>query len=327
MSYLSKPRARYLLALLPAALSLQAAVVGNVDGVSLAFTSSSDPLSAVRFSAHGNKLGVELSNDGAVLTLNKTTLPLRVVGASHKTLATAAEKLPGTMNFLIGNDPTKWRKNVPTFGKVAYNGVLPGINLVYYGNAKRLEYDFEVSPGADPKQIAMEVGGGWKGSLNKNGDLVLENNGGSVEFAKPVTYQVTADGRRVAVESAYVLQDRNRFGFRVGKYDTHRKLVIDPVLAFGTYYGSNSYDIGHDIAVDSSGNVSVVGSTLITTNSVFPVRLPTNSSDERFERATESTVHPEPYRYYTPPVRRTKIPPLAPSLMLASISKKGTYES
>ena len=140
---------------------------------------------------------------------------MKLVGANQAAKVAALEELPGKSNYFIGNDPKKWRTDVPTYGKVKYEGVYPGVDLVYYGNQRQLEYDFVVAPGADPKAITLAVGaglprhdravqpglsrhnhnGGVKPPLriDANGDLVVGAEGGEVRFHKPFVYQPTRD--------------------------------------------------------------------------------------------------------------------------------------
>ncbi len=82
---------------------------------------------------------------------------LKLVGAKQTAEAKGLEELPGHSNYFIGNDPSKWRRNVATFGKVEYPEVYPGVNLVYYGKQGKLEYDFVLAAGADPKAIGLEL--------------------------------------------------------------------------------------------------------------------------------------------------------------------------
>src|SRR5437764_2696641 len=129
-------------------------------------------------------------------------LRMKLMGANRAAKVTALDELPGKTNYFIGNDPKKWRTGVPTYGKVKYEGVYPGVDLVYYGNQRQLEYDFVVAPGADPKTITLAVGAGLSphdhsGSvkpplrIDASGDLVVEAEGGEVRFHKPVVYQPT----------------------------------------------------------------------------------------------------------------------------------------
>src|SRR6266581_1405397 len=127
----------------------------------------------------------------------RDTLRMKLVGANQAAKVAALEELPGKSNYFIGNDPKKWRTDVPTYGKVKYEGVYPGVDLVYYGNQRQLEYDFVVAAGADPKAIALKIETGnakienpkSKIRVDASGDLVVQAEGGEIRFHKPVVYQ------------------------------------------------------------------------------------------------------------------------------------------
>ncbi len=102
------------------------------------------------------------------------------MGANLSPQVSGQDALPGTVNYFTGKDPKKWRTGIATYKKVAYQSVYKGVNLVYYGNHKQLEYDFIVQPHADPKQIALSFAGAKSVKVAKNGDLALCLAGGSV---------------------------------------------------------------------------------------------------------------------------------------------------
>ena len=89
-------------------------------------------------------------------------LRMQLVAANWTRRVVGAEELPGKANYFIGKDPSKWRTSVPTYAKVKYEGVYPGVDLVYYGNQGQLEYDFVVAPGADPNSIQLKFRGAGK---------------------------------------------------------------------------------------------------------------------------------------------------------------------
>ncbi len=175
----------------------------------------------------------------------------------------ALEELPGKANYFLGNDPTKWRTNVPTYARVHYQDLYPGIDLIYYGNQRQLEYDLVVRPGADPSRIRLGVQGADTLDVDAQGDLVLHTAGGDIRQRKPAAYQ-EIDGMRQEISGGYVLKGSHTVGFEVGAYDASRPLVIDPVLFYSTYLGGSSDDFGSGIAVDSSGDAYVTGYTLST---------------------------------------------------------------
>ncbi|MGA7380572.1 MAG: SBBP repeat-containing protein, partial [Terriglobales bacterium] len=192
----------------------------------------------------------------AVVPTTKAVLRMKLRNANPAAMVTGADELPGKSNYFIGNDPKKWRSNVPTYGKVKYEGVYSGIDLIYYGNQRQLEYDFIVAPGADPHRIQFDVRGATRISRDEHGDLVLQTTAGDVRWRKPVAYQ-EKDGERQEIEGRYVIRHGQRVGFELAGYDAKRPLIIDPVLGYSTYLGG----IEQGTAVDSSGNAYVTGYT------------------------------------------------------------------
>ena len=190
-------------------------------------------------------------------------LRMKLVGAKSSPKVTGQEELPGNANYLIGNDPKNWRTNVNTYGKVRYEGVYPGIDVLYYGNQRQLEYDFVVAPGSDPARIRLGFEGARKMRVEANGALVLETTGGSVRWDKPLVYQ-ESNGVRNQIEGKYRLRGGHQVSFEVAAYDANKPLIIDPVLIYSTYLGGGGADFGFGIAVDGSGSAYVTGYTVST---------------------------------------------------------------
>jgi len=196
----------------------------------------------------------------------QTVVKMKLVGANPKPKLAGLEELPGKVNYFIGNDPKKWRTNVPTYARVEYKNVYPGVNLVYYGSQRQLEYDFVVAPGADPKAIRLAFEGVDKLALDAHGNLILHTAGGEVLQRAPIVYQ-EINGARQKISGRYVLKGKDPVGFQVAAYDASQPLVIDPVLVYSTYLGGSDVDAGFGIAVDALGNAYVVG---ITDSTDFP---------------------------------------------------------
>ncbi len=188
---------------------------------------------------------------------------MRLEGANPEPQIVGSDRLPGKVNYFIGNNPKKWHTDVPSYARVKYVGVYPGVDVVFYGNQRRLEYDFVVAPGADPNVIALKVDGARKMRINKHGDLVLSVPGGEVELQKPLIYQ-QVKGERQEIRGKYTLAGDHRITFSITKYDRNEPLVLDPVLNYSTYLGGTADDDGSAIAVDASGDAFVAGTTLST---------------------------------------------------------------
>jgi hypothetical protein len=201
-------------------------------------------------------------------------LRMKLRNANPAAKISGTDELAGTNDYFIGNDPAKWHTSVPTYAKVKYEGIYSGIDLVYYGNQRQLEYDFIVAPGADPRRIAFDVSGAQRIRGDEHGDLVLKMKMGEdeIRWHKPVVYQ-EKDGARQLVAAHYAITDTNRVGFEVAQYDTRRPLYIDPLI-YSTYLGGSGTDLGYGIAVDSAGNAYVTG---VTQSTDFPTQSPLQS--------------------------------------------------
>ena len=183
---------------------------------------------------------------------------MKLLGANPKPRLDPLDKQPGISNYFIGNDPSKWRANIPNYGRVALRGVYPGIDLVFYGNERQLEYDWVIAPGANPKRIHVQWEGPSQVTKNASGDLVLS---AALVQHKPVVLQ---EGKQI--EGGYVVHGRE-VAFDLATYDAKKPLVIDPVLVYSTYLGGSGQDEGYGIALDASGSVYV---TRVTYSVNFP---------------------------------------------------------
>ncbi|HWT03472.1 MAG TPA: Ig-like domain-containing protein [Pyrinomonadaceae bacterium] len=264
--------------------SSHAADIGEAYGkLPLSFVENVGQADAgVKFSARGPGYGLFLTPTEAVLALSRpaeknaerAVVRMKLVGANDAPRVSGREELAGKNNYFIGNDPAKWRTAVPTYARVEYQGVYPGIDLVYYGNQRQLEYDFVLAPGADPHTIALGFEGADKLEVDAAGELVLHTSGGEVRQRRPFAYQET-DGERREVAANYVLKGGREVAFEVGDYDPARPLVIDPVLVYSTYLGGINSDSGYGIAVNAAGQAFVTGSTA---SDNFPVSAATEQT-------------------------------------------------
>ena len=211
------------------------------------------------------------------------TVRIKMVGSDKNAEPQGTDLLPGIANYYLGNDPAKWKTDVRRFRQVRYHDVYPGVDLVFYGNRRQLEFDFDVLPGASVRPISLRVEGAKV--LTKQDALELRTPSGNVALLKkPALYQGEGASRR-SVAGKYVVR-RNQIAFEVGKYDKRQALVIDPALVYSTFaqIGNTTLD-GSDvpfaIAADSTGAAYITGQTFGSdgTYSAFVIKLdPTGSN-------------------------------------------------
>ncbi len=189
---------------------------------------------------------------------------IKLLGANPAAEVLGAEELPGKVSYFIGNNPSEWFRNVPTYAQVRYREIYPGVDLLFHGNGQRLESDFLVGPGADPAQIRLELEGVRGLRISPEGDLVLKTSAGELRLLKPRVYQEIAGAPR-DIAARYVLGGKRTVRFSLGAYDHQTPLVIDPVLVYSTFINGTNFAPGvaggHGIAVDTAGNTFVTGET------------------------------------------------------------------
>jgi hypothetical protein len=227
----------------------------------------------VKYLARGPGYTLFLTPGAAVLGLRsegegKSTAWLRLdlQGAATKPAITGEEQLPGQTHYFVGNDPAQWRSNIPTFARVRYQQVYPGVDLIYYGRQGRLENDFELAPGTNPRIISWR----WEGAegirIDSTGDLVLSVGGSEVRLQQPRAYQ--GEGKQQREVPIRYRVHGNKVSFVLGKYNRHQKLVIDPVLTYSTYLGGSGGDTAYGVAVNSANDAYVTG---VTASTNFPI--------------------------------------------------------
>lgn len=271
----------------------QARILNDYGKLPLSFEANHGQTdSRVKFLSRTSRYSLFLTGDEAVMALSgkKTDAKPKIMGAAHTSTfgmaapkvggvlrmklrnanpaakVTGVDELAGRSNYFIGNDPAKWRTGVPTYAKVKYEGIYSGIDLVYYGNQRQLEYDFIVAPGADPHRIAFDVRGAKRIRRDEQGELVFTMGEDEIRWHKPVVYQ-EKDGAKQEIAARYAITDTNRVGFELARYDARRPLYIDPLI-YSTYLGGSKSDTSYSIAVDSDGNAYVTG---LTDSSDFPI--------------------------------------------------------
>ncbi|MGH9767610.1 MAG: hypothetical protein ACREAB_09275 [Blastocatellia bacterium] len=221
----------------------------------------------VNFLARGQGYDLSLTAGEAQLKLrtgeSSVALTMKLAGANRRAQASGLDQLPGKANYFLGADPRRWKANITTYRKVKYEAVYPGIDLVYYGAGRQLEYDFIISPGAEPHRIAINFAGAERMRLDERGNLILQTKAGEFRQQSPEIYQeVNSERRRVA--GRYSIRG-NTVGFEVEPYDTTRPLVIDPVLVYSGFLVGGAGNVAYesfaldDIAIGGDGAIYVAG--------------------------------------------------------------------
>jgi adhesin/invasin len=201
--------------------------------------------------------------------IEQAVVRMKIEGARVPLSFEGLEKAESISNYFIGNDPSKWRANVPNYRKVRATGIYPGVDVVYYGDGRKLEYDFIVGPGADPSRIHLAYEGADHLNTDQEGNLLIATRLGTLMQRKPIVYQ-EINGERREVRASYSIR-KGKVEFAVANWDRRRELVIDPTLAYSTYLGGNADDRGFGIALDDTGAAYVTG---YTTSTNFPTQLP-----------------------------------------------------
>jgi hypothetical protein len=216
----------------------------------------------VKYYSRGAGYMLALGDRGAAISVPGSRTPIRVslVGGNSRPALEPLQPLPSRSDYVLGNDPARWKRNVPHFGAVGYREAYPGIDLVYRAAGKLLEYDFVVSPGADPRRIRLRFPGAQRIRLDADGALVLHAGNAELRQPLPVVYQ-DIEGRRSPVAGRYHLARNGEVRFALGKYDRDLPLVIDPVLVFSGYLGGDTLDAARAVAADQDGNIWIAGAS------------------------------------------------------------------
>ena len=192
-------------------------------------------------------------------------LSWNLIGANPSAKWEPIDRFVGTSSYFHGQDPRTWKTNIANFARLREAGIYPGIDLIYHGNQRQLEYDFIIEPGADPGVIRLHFTGVEAMYLDGYGNLILKTQAGELVQRRPTVYQATRNGRH-KVTGRFLIDRSGDVSFSTGKYDRTAPLIIDPTLAYSTFLGGAGADQGNAIAVDQLGNFYVTGVTFSTKN-------------------------------------------------------------
>ena len=228
--------------------------------------------SADGYRARGTGYDVVVDRNAVTFGFKNVLVSMRLTGATAATRLTAADRLPGVTNYLIG-DRTQWVRGVAAYGRIVREGTYPGIDMVLRGDDGAFAYDFLVRPGAKPNAIKIHFDGVSGIRLDDRGDLILTTAAGEITHRRPVAYQ-DHEGVRRLVPARFHLGRNRTVSLVVGEYDRRHTLVIDPTVVRATYFGGSNpipeggYEDLRALTVDSAGNLYLTGGSSST---VFPI--------------------------------------------------------
>ncbi|OGV97821.1 MAG: hypothetical protein A2W53_04615 [Nitrospinae bacterium RIFCSPHIGHO2_02_39_11] len=205
------------------------------------------------------------------------------------------------VNYFIGDNPAKWKNNIPTYTAVNFGEVYRGIEVKLRAYGKKVEKLFYLKPRANLKDLKIGLNGAKALRVNDTGELEIDTGYGVVKWTRPIAYQrqgargkkQEARGKRQReyVEVEYVVnppqssivnrQSSIIYGFKVGDYDKTRELIIDPLLA-STFVGGSDNDSASAIAIDSSGNVYIAGKTTSSNYPAYEYDISQNKNEDVF---------------------------------------------
>ena len=271
-----KPSSRFcpevasvVLALLLAALTLAQPAAATPSPAFVPNRGQADP--QVRYEARAGDTAFFFTDRGATIALPGTddrfaapafgaegyALKLGFVGARPGTTVAAGPRAAGTVSYV---GAAQAQRDLPTFSRLGYDRVWPGVDVSMSSGAGQLKYEFAVAAGADASAIGMAYAGATSLAVTPDGSLRVDTPRGPLTDTAPVAWQTIA-GRRVDVPVRYRLRGGTRYGFALGAHDPSRPLTIDPGIVYSTFLGASGTDTGWAVAEDAAGNAYVASET------------------------------------------------------------------
>lgn len=217
-----------------------------------------DAISASRFVSRGPGFDLTLDPGGVDLKWPGGHARMRLNGARRSASLVGEQRFAFPVNYLLGSRPADWRTDVPSFAQVRYNGVYRGVDLLFHGAGRSLEFDFVLHPEANPGSIEMRIEGA-KATLTASGDLILGKAPDQLVWKQPQLYQLN-QGRKIFVPGGFRLRG-SKLDFVVGRYNRNEALIVDPVLGYSSYLGGSGDEGARAVGVDAGGNVYIAGDT------------------------------------------------------------------
>lgn len=186
------------------------------------------------------------------------------VGANNSANAVGVGVLPGTFNYILGNNPESWATNVRRFSGMTINSLYNNVQAVFYLDQGKPRYDLIIAAGGDPSVVKMGYEGSGRATVNRNGEAVYQTSVGiNIHQGGLFAYQMVNNVKQ-QIACSFRQNEDGTLGFQLGNYDRTKPLVIDPLL-YSTYIATSEMETPWDIKTDAAGNAYITGMTQSTT--------------------------------------------------------------